>query len=306
MPTRATLALCAAALALAPLAAAAPCRIDPAKALSWASFDTLKPKGEAPLMALYEGCGRRLVYVAAVHSNDANGKTFALVKRAFAETKPAFVVLEGFPAALGENPKPLIDHAASVAGTPGDAEPYLAVRLAQATGAPFVGGEPDDAQILAEVKTKGMTSRDLFALYVLRQIEQWMREGKLAAHTDPALDARIRAYAPMFARDAKIAPEEIAPVATAQGFKAWYKTTNALDFDAGYKPEDAWPVTGPHRRATNHLTVKMSDARDKHILSVVDAALTRHANVLVVYGFSHHDIQAPAFEAAFGPAKLTN
>jgi hypothetical protein len=107
-------------------------------------------------------------------------------------------------------------------------------------------------------------------------------------------------------RNARVAPGDIAAVATADGFKAWYKKTNLLDFNSGYKPEDAWPVTGPHRRPTNYLTVKMSDARDKHILNVVDAALGRHATVLVVYGFSHHDIQAPALEAAFGPPKRLN
>lgn len=309
-PLRIALALCAAALALAPIAAtAAPgndCRIDPGRALSWEAFDGLKPKAEPPVMAVYAGCSRHLIYVGAVHSNDPNGKTFALVKRAFAEMTPGFVVLEGFPTALGPNPKPLVDHATSVVGTPGDAEPYLSVRLAQASGVPFVGGEPDDAQILAEVRTKGMSAGDLFALYVLRQIEQWVREGELTAHSDPALDARIRNFALAFARDAKVGPGEIAAVATADGFKAWYKKTNALDFDAGYKPEDAWPVTGPHRRPTNHLTVKLSDARDKHILSVIGDALTRHETVLVVYGFSHHDIQAPALEAAFGEPKLLN
>jgi hypothetical protein len=244
------------------------------------------------------------VYVAAVHSNDPVSRTFALVQRAFGEHKPAFVVLEGFPASMGISPAALVAHSTKVSGTPGDAEPYLGVRLAQANSVPFVGGEPDDTHVLAYVKGKGMSAADLFALYVLRQIEQWVRGGELSGHADAALEVRIGESAKAFVRDAKVELREIEAVATAAGFKAWYKRTNGLDFDAGYRAEDAWPVTSASNRPTNRMTVTMSDARDTYILGVIADALKQHARVLVVYGLSHHDIQAPALESAFGRAKI--
>jgi hypothetical protein len=280
--------------------ATADCRIDPSQALSWSQFATLTPAVEPPSMSTYEGCGRRLVYVAAVHSNDPTGKTFTLVRTAFEKTKPQFVVLEGFEESMGSSPAALVAHSAKVAGTPGDAEPYLSVRLAQATGVPFIGGEPEDSDILAEVRTKGMTARDMFATYVLRQIEQWVRETKLASHTDPKLDALIRDYAKPFARDAKIPVTEISDIATADAFKAWYKATNGVAFDTGYKPQDAWPITPESNRPTNRLIVFIPDARDKHILGVINRSLETKPVVLVVYGASHLDIEAPALEAAFG------
>ena len=286
--------------------ALADCRIDPSKALSWSQFAALTPAVEPPSMSTYDNCGKRLVYVAAVHSNDPAGKTFALVKTAFEKTKPQFVVLEGFEESMGVSPAALIAHSAKVAGTPGDAEPYLSVRLAQAAGVPFIGGEPDDSDILAEVRTKGMTARDMFATYVLRQIEQWVRETKLTSHRDPKLDALIRDYAKPFARDAKISLAEISDIATIDTFKAWYKATNGAAFDTAYKPEDAWPITPESNRPTNRLIVVISDARDKHILGVINRSLETKPVVLVVYGASHLDIEAPALEAAFGKPAVSN
>lgn len=284
----------------------ADCVIDPSKALSWSQFATLTPAVEPPGMSTYDGCGKRLVYVAAVHSNDATGKTFTLVRTAFETAKPQFVVLEGFEESMGVSPAALIAHSAKVAGTPGDAEPYLSVRLAQAAGVPFIGGEPDDSDILAEVRRKGMTARDMFATYVLRQIEQWVRETKLTSHTDPKLDTLIRDYAKPFARDAKVSPAEISDIATADAFKAWYKATNGAAFDTGYKPEDAWPITPESNRPTNRLIVLISDARDAHILGVINRALETKPVVLVVYGASHLDIEASALAAAFGKPAIAH
>ncbi len=282
--------------------AAAPekCRIEPARALSWSQFASLKPDVEPPSTAVYAGCGKQLVYVAAVHSNEADGKTFVAVRQAFERHRPRHVVLEGFPSSMGVNPAPLIEHSAKVTGTPGDAEPYLSVRTAQLQGASFSGGESDDSDILASVQPKGMSTRDLFAIYVLRQVEQWVREARIASHRDPALDGLIRDYARSFATDAKVEIADIAPVATLAGFRSWYSSVNGLDYMQGYRPEDAWPVTPETNRPTNKLIVTISDARDTHILGEISKALSLHDVVLVVYGASHHDIQAPALQAAFG------
>lgn len=276
------------------------CRIDAARALSWSQFGTLKPDAEPPSLYVYAGCGKQLAYVAAEHSNEANGKTFAAVRRAFERYRPHHVVLEGFPSSMGVNPLPLIKHSAKVAGTPGDAEPYLSVRLAQSQGVTFSGGEPDDSDIFASVRTKGMSARDLFAIYVLRQIEQWVRETRIASHRDPVLDDLIRDYARSFATDAKVEIADIAPIATLAGFRNWYASVNGLDFMQSYRPEDAWPVTPETNRQTNKLIVTISDARDTHILGELSKALSQHDVVLVVYGASHHDIQAPALAAALG------
>jgi hypothetical protein len=253
----------------------------------------------------YRGCGMTLTYVAAEHSNDAKGKTFSLVTRAFGGASAKIAILEGFPAKMGESPTPLIDHSNSVANTPADAEPYLAVRLARAKGIKFIGAEPDDRDVLASVRKDGLTANDLFALYVLRQIEQWTREEKIVGHNDPKLSHLVSNYVTIFARDAAVQLPEFASVATLDGFKAWYKKTNGLDFEASYRPEDAWPPSPKSNRKSNAQIAIVSNAREAHILSVIRASLKTYKSAVVVYGFSHHDMQAPALEAAFGKPKVT-
>lgn len=294
----------ASAIAALSTANASECRIDQAKVLSWSKFGTLTNATNDTTLTVYEGCNRRLVFVAAQHSNDPKSKTYALVTAAFSEFKPKFVVLEGFPQSMGVSPAPLLEHSPKVAGTPADAEPYLSVRLAQASGTPFVGGEPDDSDVLAEAKTKGLTTHDVFAFYVLRKIPQWLREGKLKSHTDPALETLIRKFAAAFARDAKVGMDEVADTASVGAFKAWYKKTNGTDFETGFREQDSWPTSPESNRPTNRLSDIVADARDKHIVTVVDQALSDHGVVLVVYGASHFDIQSPAFEAAFGKPKM--
>lgn len=279
------------------------CAIDATKATSWAQFGTLVSKQTPPVIATYKGCGRTLTYVAAEHSNDLKSPTFTLVKRAFDRAKPKALVLEGFPSQWGENPKPLVEHSKSVANTPGDAEPYFSIRLALNANVKFIGGEPNDSDILAAVKSQGWSADDLFALYVLRQIEQWKRSQEIGAHTDPKLRDSIAQYAVIFARDAVVPPSEFAAVSTLEGFKSWYKRVNGVDFETGYRPEDAWPPSDSSNRKSNAMTAAISDVRDRHILSVIDASLKANGEVMVVYGASHHDIQAPALEASYGAAK---
>lgn len=299
------LALAALPLALSlfmPANAAPSCTIDPTRVLSWGTYHTLKEPSDDTYTVDYAGCGKRLIYVAAKHSNDPKSKTFSAVTAALAEKGVGFVVLEGFPSNMGVNPAPLVEHSAKVAGTPADAEPYLGVRLARAAKIDFSGGEPTDSEILASVKTTGLTEKDLFAFYVLRQIEQWTRSQRLTGSTDPRLADEIKRYAPIFARDAGVGVDTFADVATLSGFKSWYEAKNGIAFDKGYRPEDAYP-SSPGSRTTNAISDKVSDARDRHIVSIVGGALEKHDVVVIVYGASHHLMEAPAFEAAFGPGR---
>ncbi|MEZ5997888.1 MAG: hypothetical protein R3B98_04275 [Hyphomonas sp.] len=295
----ASVLLGACAIPPAPAVVATPCVIAPENVLSWAKFGTLEER-PLPYAEAYSGCGKTLVYVAAEHGNDPGSETYRLVSQSFADARPDFVVLEGFPFEMGISPEALRDYAAEVAGTPGDAEPYFAVRLAQAAGVAFVGGEPTDAAVVAAATRAGMSAADVFGYYIVRLIPQWMRSETLSAADDERLDTEIRSYAAQFAEDADIDISALADVDTIDTFKAWYSAKNGLDFQTGYRPEDAWPSGAlPDPRVTNRLADIVSDAREQHIVSVIAGAVEKHNTVLVVYGGSHHLVQAPAFEKAF-------
>ena len=79
-----------------------------------------------------------------------------------------------------------------------------------------------------------------------------------------------------FARSALLAVD----LSRGCAFKAWYQKTNGIAFVTGYKPEYAWPNTPDSNRLSNRLIVAISDARDKHILGVIDRALVTNAVVL--------------------------
>ena len=194
----------------------------------------------------------------------------------------------------------MISYAQRVAGTREDAEPYLSIRLATAAGLAFSGGEPVDADVLRIVEAKGVSAEDLFGFYVLRQIEQWEREGKISNPTDPAIDKLIRDFAAGFQSSAGVSAQALSAVSTFEGWRAWYNSVNGVDYASGYRHEDAYPSSPENNRASNGLSDKVADARDQHIIVVIASALRSHDNVLVVYGGSHNVIEGPALDAAFG------
>jgi len=290
----------AAFLAVSIAQAAPTCRIDPSLVRSWGEYHRLKELREDSYAVLYKACGRQLIFVAARHSNDPKSSAFRLVRDAFQRGPVKAAVLEGFPAAMGVSPKALVEHSSKVEGTPGDAEPYLSVRLATKAGVPLVGGEPTDREILAAVIREGMSVGDLFAFYVLRQIEQWRREQRIDGPGDVRRDPLIRGFAATFALDVGISVDTLGPVATLSGFKSWYQATNGVAFDGGYRPDDAHP-SDANPRPSRQMSDKVADVRDRFIVTVIDEAMQEHGAVIVVYGGSHHLIQSPALDAAFGP-----
>ena len=289
-------------LAVAGAASAAPasrdCRIDPNLVRPWRDFHGMRQK-RASYAREYRGCGKRLIYVAAVHGYGPDSPTYRTVRAAFADGPIDFVIAEGFPEQFGTSPARMIEYSKRVDGSREDAEPYLSIRLATAAGAAFSGGEPSDSDVLRIVKTEGMSTEDLFGFYVVRLIEQWEREGRISGPNDPGLDKQIKAFAPIFERDAGVSAQEVSTVATAEGWKAWYRAVNGIDYARGYRHEDAYP-SGSSSRATNRMSDKVADARDHYIIGVIARALSTHDNVLVVYGASHDVVEAPALEAAFG------
>lgn len=277
----------------------ADCQIDSEKRIAWSDWD---PSTQilAPSVFSYEACGKRLVYVAAEHSNDPSSATYAAVADAVADT-PGHVLIEGFPAAGGDSSEQLLGMAEQVAGTPGDNEALHVARLAHAAGIPVRGAEPLDADVLAYARSEGLDEADMIGFYMLRYLPQMIRSGQIDGPADPRLGPTVEQLAPYFAAQSGLQPDAVAAIDTLPEFAAWYETTNGLTFDAGFRVEDAYPanaVTDPRR--SNTFSDIISDARDAFIIQQLNDSLSTHDHVVIVYGASHHSVQAPALEAAFG------
>lgn len=284
------------------------CTIEPTRIQSWAHAPKLDRP--VPFGAEYRGCGKTLIYIAAAHTNDPRSATHRLIQSVFAAERPEVVVVEGVEARAGINPggghpRGLLETARRAAGSKADSEALLATRLAGASGAAVMGGEPSDIEVLEAVRAREFDTEDLFAFYVLRFIQQWQRQGKISGSDDPALDDEIRRYAPSFARRVQVDLDELSSVSSLQGFKAWYRSTNRMPYERGYRLEDAAPSSAAVPiRTTNLISDLVGDARERSIVSVIARAVAEYDSVVVVYGASHHPVDAPAIEAAFGRPRL--
>lgn len=276
------------------------CEIDSNLIHNWNVYGELSEL-EFPFQKVYEGCGKRLIYIAARHVNSPESKTFKLIENSFRNNSIDFVIAEGFPSDMGLNPKDIVDHANAVNETPSDAEAFLAIRLAMQANAKFQGGEPSDKQIMDIVSNGSITPTDLLGFYIVRQIPQLIRQEKIDDHNDPHLNEVIFNMVGSFSEQTGISIAELAAVDGVADFSEWYKTTNGVSFKDGYREEDSWAsVTDPEFfRTTNRIANAVGNARDQHIIGIIDNAIRKHDTVLIVYGGSHHTIQDPALIAAF-------
>ncbi len=276
------------------------CEIDPDLVHKWEVYGELNEM-EFPFQKVYEGCGKRLIYIAARHGNSSESKTFKIIEDSFQNNSIDFAVVEGFPSELGISPKTMIEYANQMKGTPGDAEVYLTIRLATNSNTNFQGGEPGDKQVMDIVSNSSVTPTDLLGFYIVRQIPQLIRREQIDGHNDPDLNDVIFNMVGSFSEQTGVSIDDLGAVDGIANFSEWYKSTNGVSFDEGYREEDSWPsITDPEFfRTTNQISNAVGNARDQHIIAIINAAMRKYDTVLVVYGGSHHTIQEPAFKAAF-------
>ncbi len=280
------------------------CQMDRTRLLSWSTFHEVGSLAPAPYVASYRGCGQALDFVAVEHTNDPHSLTFDLVKQAASAAGVGLVIVEGLPSDYGMSNPQVLAIAAAAEGTLGDSEALVAIRTAALSGLPFQGAEPNDHDIVVQAERAGIQASDVLGFYVLRQIEQSVRAGELVSHTDPALSQLIERELAQLSRRTRRPEAEFTQVSTIEGFKDWYFKLNGQPFDISFAFEDAYPSTSEHERPSNVVADTISDIRERAIIQTIEAALDKHSKIIVIYGASHHDIQRPVFEAAFGPAML--
>jgi len=277
------------------------CYIDSNLVNSWSDYASLEHP-PLPFTKVYGGCDKHVIYVAAKHENDPESDTYSQIAQAFETYQIGIAIVEGFPAEYGINPAGLLEYANDVEGTPQDAESYFTIRRIMHENGAFRGGEPTDIAIYEHIEPYGFDYADLLGFYITRNIEQWQRSGQISSASDPALDIQIKQYSQNFVAQMRLTLSDVETVASLANFKEWYEARNSIDFSTGFRFEDAWPSGAiPDPRPMNDLSDKIADARDQYILSVISEAATNFDTILVVYGGSHHAIQAAAFDAAFVP-----
>jgi hypothetical protein len=248
-----------------------------------------------PFLEHFDTGKKSLVYVAARHENNVNSPTFKLVDRAFDSYEVRIVILEGFPASYGQSPTSLIEDFA--ANVDGDfyrwGEPSYAALKAVERGIPFVGGEPDESDVLRAVQQAGFTAKDLARFYFARQIPQFLREESY--HEKEPVEL-YGSFMPGVLRDLGLQPGEL----PFDEFLEWYEKLNGkrLDFRT-FDPEESAPLD-KGKYGTQRISHEVGMARERFIVTLIAELLDEYDHALVVYGKSHLAQQRPALQAMLG------
>lgn len=265
-------------------------------AYSQALEDRVGPHGRDVQIAIYRRGEQVLVFVAAHHAFDHDNPTMRAVDAAYAIAAPRYVIVEGFPTALGENPAPIValvrQHDKPDAPTFARSEPVHAAWLAMAHGVHFIGGEPTDAEQVDALVAKGYTRADIMFAYLVRDIGQSVRAGEIADAGDAKFADRFSFYAKADARD--LHGQEM----TLAEFAARYCAAFGMDYTADPKLEvEADPGLDT---LVGHVLRDDMVVRDAHIFEAIKSALAAHHSVMIVYGGSHWTTLSAALEHWLG------
>jgi hypothetical protein len=253
-----------------------------------------------PFVAIYRRGIENLVFVGVRHAFDTESPTMRAVTKGFAEIRPAVVILEGFPTAMGEDPPPLVQAAHQYGAADADAftrgEAMYAASLALARGIPFLGGEPTQEEQFKALKAKGFTDADLAFDAALGCLSQALRSGDIA---DTSLASLENVY-PRLVENVREQTGLEAP--TLDGFRRRYQDLYGVDVVG----DEGFPLRIDVGDSTRHgqQNVLGMMVRDLHLLELIERQLTRRRSVLVVYGGSHWSTLSQALEQRLGKPRV--
>jgi hypothetical protein len=254
----------------------------------------------ASFVARYHKGNARLVFVATRHAFDESDPTMRAVDFGFGHIKPAVVIVEGFPTAMGENPPQLVEQSKQHSQT--DAPSYTrgegmhaavqAIRL----GVPFEGGEPTRLEEMTVLREHGYTDRDMAFSTLMGWVSQGVRSGEIPDATVEHLREPYAGWAASF-RD-QFGLEPLSLEDWLADYRKIFKVDVADDtqLHAHMNPGEDNPIGA-------QASIDMQ-TRDRHLLGLIDEQLKTRHNVLIVYGASHWTTLAGALERELGKPKI--
>ena len=251
---------------------------------------------EAPFIVTYRSGGKVLAFVGADHVFTSENSTIDSVRRAYADSNPSMIIIEGIPTAMGQNFEPIVEAARRRDQPDADAfaksEAVFAASLALARNVPFIGGEPTMAEEIDGLVAKGYKRDDVLFAIRLRSLGQARRSGEIPAGNAAAFSARYE--------------RESRAVAHMTGTEAPTDSRFIADYRRIVGADPISDVEMPSRcdPGTETLLQKMAADnmrfRDEHLLATILQELARNKSVLVVYGGSHWTTLSRALEDRLG------
>ena len=122
-----------------------------------------------PFIASYEKDNKKLLFVASFHGVGSEHPSHQKVREAVEILHPEIVIVEGIPFSCGMNCPGFLAVALKNAKTDfaHAGENLYSIFQAHKNCFSFIGGEPDDAEILQDCLQKGYSREDLIGFYLL-------------------------------------------------------------------------------------------------------------------------------------------
>ena len=254
-----------------------------------------------PFTAVYKGDERILVFVGVRHAFTPESSTTRAIDLGFASVRPAVVIVEGFPTAMGDSPRPLVEHARK-RGTPQEdqftkSETMYTIAQAISRGIPFVGGEPTRAQQANALKRRKYATTDIAFAFLLGGLSQSVRSGELSGTNDPKIAESFTRWSNAFADQYQLKPLSLEEV------ESRYRSMFGVDL----RHDDKFITRLEPGTASQVALLNQADmiGRDEHLLATIDKEVAARKKVLVVYGGSHWSTLSEALRRRLGEPKIT-
>ena len=244
-----------------------------------------------PYVVIYKNKLKELRFVAAFHGAGIQSPTFQMIRKTIGLFQPEVVIIEGIPSSLGLD-SPLFIEIAQTHFSQNfqqSGEAIYSIYLAHYNHFSFIGGEPDHSVIFKKCIELGYSSEDVLGFYLIRQVPQWRREGKLSQPFERLAEELIKIYQ----KQLKL------PQYTTNSFYTWHLEKFKCFFDIEKINEE---TTMPLKLGTflQIISWEINIIRDKHLQKIIEQNINQFDRVLVVYGRAHHIIHRAALEQYFG------
>lgn len=240
-----------------------------------------------PAKATFQNDGHELRYLAIAHSADPDSPTHRMIRKEIEEFQPSLLILEGFG-----NSEFWVDCIKEYSQKPDEYpfEPCYAARLAQEREIPFIGGEPEDQEIIEAVERKGYTKDDIAYLYIIQQIGQKWHLFKLL---EPDLSH-------IFANCAEMWRELFGKNYTLEDYQGWCAAANerVLTLEELINPENTEPLSDGSK--LQRISHEVMIVRDHTIVQRILESMKTYDKVMVVYGGSHYYCQHKVLQQQLG------
>ena len=240
-----------------------------------------------PAKVTFRQNNRELHYLAVSHTTDQDSRTCRMIRDEIERLRPSFLILEGFGSSKAEIDK-VKECCLKLDEYPD--EPYYAAYLAQRYNIPFIGGEPDDQDIIKLLEEKGYTKDDVAYFYFTQQIPQKWRHKKFEESDLPQIFEQLtQSWKGLFGKTYTYAEyQEWLTLAHGKvvSFRDLINTKMTAPLGMGNKVQK--------------ISYEIETIRDSMILHRILDATKIYDVVTVIYGGSHYCCQRKVLQQYLG------